>query len=141
VVVTGDPARRNYTLDALVRVDNPSPGASVGLVARAQDATHYYVAELVRRSDGTQGWTLSRNDGGTLTQLAGGSVVWVSNAAAQVALRFRAQGGMLAVGIVSPSGAVQTLGEVFDTTYTAGRAGLRTRSVAASFDGVRVGGG
>ena len=45
------------------------------------------------------------------------------------------------MGIVSPSGAIVTLGTVYDTTYAGGVAGLRTRGASASFDGVRVSGG
>jgi hypothetical protein len=141
VALTGDAAWRSYTVDALVRLDNPAPGASAGLVARAQDSAHYYVAEIARRPDGTQAWDISRNDGGTLTQLAAGAFPWVSSASRQVALRFRVQGGYLSVGVVSESGAVQTLGEVFDTTYAGGQAGLRARAAGASFDAVRIGAG
>jgi hypothetical protein len=56
-------------------------------------------------------------------------------------VRFRVQGGYLSVGIVAASGAVTTLGEVFDATYPAGQAGLSTRGVAGSFDNVRVSAG
>ena len=65
----------------------------------------------------------------------------MSATSAQVALRFRVQGGYLSLGVVSGSGAVQTLGEVFDATYPAGQAGLRAGPTGASFDGVRVGSG
>jgi hypothetical protein len=46
-----------------------------------------------------------------------------------------------ASGVAAASGAVTTLGEVFDTTYPAGQAGLSTKTVTASFDDFRVSAG
>jgi len=107
VSLTGQAAWRSYTVDALVRADASALGASVGLVARAADSTHYYVAELTHNADGTQGWDISKNDGGTWTKLAGGSDVWIPTTPGQVEIRFSAQGGFLTMGIVTPSGAIQ----------------------------------
>ncbi len=141
VSLRGQIGWRSYTVDALVRVGSAAPGAGAGIVARAQDGTHYYVAELTWNQDGLQAWDISKNDGGNWTVLASGVHAWVEAGAPQVALRFAVQGGHLTIGIVTASGAVHTLGSVYDTQFASGQAGLRTNGLTASFDAVRVTGG
>ncbi|HEY2509457.1 MAG TPA: RICIN domain-containing protein [Polyangiaceae bacterium] len=136
VVLTGDSAWRDYTVDALVRVDGSASAAVAELLVRAADGSHYYAAGLTHRTDGTRGWEIARNDGGVRTVLASGAYAW--DATGQTAVRFAAVGGTLTLGVLRPSGAVDTLGEVFDVRFAGGKAGLRANGVAASFDAVRV---
>ena len=140
VTLTGEAAWRSYTVNALVRANGAALGASAGIVARAVNGTHYYVAELTHNADGTQGWDISKNDGGAWTKLAVGSYV-IPTTPGQVAIRFSVQGGYLTMGIVEPSGEVRTLGSVYDTEFPAGQVGLRTSGATCSFDDVRISGG
>ena len=138
LTLTGQAAWRSYTVDALLRADAAALGASAGIVARAEDATHYYLAEVTHNPDGTQGWDISKNDGGTWTKLAAGSHVWIPATPGQIDIRFSAAGGYLTMGIVGPSGAISTLGSVYDTEFSGGQVGLRTSGLTCSFDDVRV---
>ncbi len=138
ITLAGLASGRNYTIDALLRRTSSGLDTSLGVIGRAADATHYYVAELNREADGTYTWDISKNDGGTVTRLAYGYHPWASDIMKQVALRFAAQGGTLSLGVLNASGQIKTLGSAFDTSFTSGSIGLYTRKLSASFDVVRV---
>src|SRR4051812_32071379 len=68
----GDLAWTDYAVQADVRLDNYLSG-EIGIIARAQDASHYYRLSL--KSDpatGTRMWWLSKVDGSAVTLLASG---------------------------------------------------------------------
>ena len=144
LALTGQASWRSYTLDALVRPSAAAEGTSIGLVARAADAAHYYAAEITRNADGTLGWALSKNDGGTRTSLARGFYAWAASPAAsppaQVALRFSVPGGFLTMGIVARRrGRCRRSGSVFDAQLVSGQAGAAdANGLSASFDAVRA---
>lgn len=141
LALAGNPGWRAYTVDASVLANNAPINGGIALVARAQDATHYYQAELKRTSAGYE-WAVSKNNGGTWTQLASGLYAWPSGAGKYMNLRFSVQGDSLTLGVWQPGGTWQTLGTGRDGQYASGRMGLRTwGGLTGSFDIVHAYGG
>ncbi|MEU8270844.1 RICIN domain-containing protein [Sphaerisporangium sp. NPDC049002] len=136
VTLAGGAGWRAYTVDASIRAAANPPDSGIALLARAQDGTHYYQAELKRNGDGSQEWIIARNDGGQWATLASGRLTWPS--ATYLNLRFAAQGHRLTMGLMGPGGTWQTLGSATDTRYVSGRPGLRTWGLTGSFDLVHV---
>jgi hypothetical protein len=136
VALAGDPAWRAYTVDASIRANSSPNNAGIALLARAQDGTHYYQAELKRNGDGLQEWLIAKNDGGQWTTLDHGTITWPTGT--YLNLRFAVQGNRLTMGIITPAGTWQTLGSATDTQYISGRAGVRTWGLTGSFDIIHV---
>ena len=132
VALAGNTGWRAYTVDASVRADALTADGGIALLARAQDATHYYQAEL---KNGRQ-WVISKNDGGVWTNLANGPLAWPTGA--YLNLRFAVQGDRLTMALMTPAGTWQTLGSATDTRFVAGRPGVRTWGTTGSFDIVHV---
>ncbi len=132
----GEATWRGYTVAAQLSFGNAMK-ASAGIALRVQDATHYYLAEITRAANGAQRWDISKNDGGTWSELASGNYAPDASTSA-LELRASAQGGTLTFAVVRPSGAIQTLGSVFDTSFPSGKAGLSAQGAPATFTAVRV---
>ena len=141
LALAGNAAWRAYTMDASVLANNAPLNSGIALVARAQDASHYYQAELKRTSAGYE-WAVSKNNGGTWTPLASGLYNWPSGAGKYMNIRFSVQGDALTMGVWQPGGTWQTLGTGRDAQYTSGRMGLHTwGGLTGNFDIVHVYGG
>jgi hypothetical protein len=132
VSLAGDPNARAYTMDASVLAGSAPANSGIALLARAQDGTHYYEAEFKKDAAGNQLWTISKNDGGTWTQLAAGSYPWPVGSYTNI--RFSAQGDTLTMGVWQPGGVWQTLGTGHDSQFASGRLGVRTWGLTGSFD-------
>jgi hypothetical protein len=139
VALAGNAGWRAYTVDASVRASAGTGEGGIALLARAQDATHFYQAELKRHADGSRRWVISKNDGGQWTNLANGPLAWPPGE--YLNLRFAVQGDRLTMALMTPAGTWQTLGSATDTRYVGGRPGVRTWGLTGSFDivGVRAG--
>ncbi len=141
LALAGNAGWRTYTLDASVLANSAPLNSGIALVARAQDATHYYQAELKRTNVGYE-WAVSKNNGGTWTTLANGLYNWPSGAGKYMNIRFSVQGDALTMGVYQPGGTWQTLGTGHDSQYVSGRFGLRTwGALTGSFDIVHAYGG
>ena len=67
----GNSAWTDYSVQADVRLYNYTTG-EVGVIGRAQDASHYYRLSLKRDATGNKMWWLSKIDGSVTTVLASG---------------------------------------------------------------------
>ncbi|GAC1494340.1 MAG: hypothetical protein NVS1B2_10800 [Vulcanimicrobiaceae bacterium] len=121
----GSSAWTDYTAQATMAITNiENRRNGVDLLARVQDAHHFYELELLRENDGSQQWELWRNDGDNWTNLARGFFPFNLNEAFAVRLSVR---GSQLVASVSRDGArtFDTLGSADDTRYASGGTGLR----------------
>jgi len=109
----------------------------VALVARAQDATHFYQLELKKNASGTPQWWIWKDDGGTWTELASGPFAF--SADTYYLLRLDVSGSSLTASVSTDYGSsFQNLGSATDSSFGSGRVGLRATGPAASFDEIRV---
>jgi hypothetical protein len=138
VSLTGSSAWRAVTTSASVLPDSAPVNSGIALLARAQDGTHYYEGELKKNSDGSLAWTISKNNGGSWTLLASGSHPWKSGAGNYSQLRFAAKGVALTLEVGTSGNRWQTLGTASDSTFTSGKAGVRTWGMTGKFDNVRI---
>jgi hypothetical protein len=132
VSLAGDPSARVYTMDASVLANSAPNNSGIALLARAQDGTHYYEAELKKNGSGNQLWTISKNDGGVWTLLACGSYAWPVGSYTNI--RLSVQGNSLTMGVWQPGGTWLTLGTGHDNQFVSGRLGVRTWGLTGSFD-------
>ncbi len=101
-----------------------------GFVARAQDGQNFYHARLMGGNQ-LQMWKCV---GGTFTQLGGTATIRPAYVAGETwRLRFRLEGAVLTADLFNPAGACLGAVAAVDTTFTAGKVGLRVgRSTAVA---------
>jgi glucose/arabinose dehydrogenase len=111
-------------------------GGKAGVIARVQDAEHYYGLRLDDKTGDELGWRLQRRDGGTVTTiLASGSIPDVPDITYR--LRLTMSGDQLIAELSTDDGQTYTeLGRATDTAYTTGGIGLETRLRTNPFDSV-----
>ena len=130
----GNAGWRAYTVDASVLANSSAVNSGIALVARAQDASHFYQAEFKRTGTGFE-WTVSKNNGGAWSVLANGLYSWPSNAGSYANIRSAVQGETLTMGVYQAGGTWQTLGTGHDQQYVTGKLGARTwGGMTGSFD-------
>jgi len=137
LTLAGSSTWSDYTLQGTGVSSNPS-GASVAVLARVQDTSHFYEFEL--RPDfrtNAPSWWIWKYNGGAWSYIAGGLLA--TNAGPIASLRFDVSGSQLS-GYVEYEGATTwtPLGSGTDTTYATGKIGLRNAGASASFSAVSV---
>ncbi len=137
VSLAGAPTWSDYTLQVTGASSNPS-GASVAVLARVQDASHFYEFEL--RPDfrtNAPSWWIWKYDGGAWSYVAGAPLA--TNAAPIASLRFDVSGSQLSAYVEYAGASTWTsLGSGTDASYTTGKIGLRNQGSAANFSAVSV---
>jgi hypothetical protein len=121
-VVTGAASWTNYHVDA--NLSRSATAGGVALLARMEDATHFYQFELrssVSKPQ-TQTWDLSRYDGSWHT-LTGG--IFSSSLGAFVQIQLVLSGSSISVSS-GVNNIYTLLGKATDTSYATGGVGLRT---------------
>lgn len=133
----GSTAWADYSVQADVKLYNYLSG-EVGIIGRAQDASHYYRLSL--KSDpasGARKWWLSRIDGGVVTELASGPQYFQSGYYYPLRLTFYKQ--HIEASVSYDQGLTfNSLGFAEDTRYRAGRIGVMTTNTKGVFDNVAV---
>jgi len=131
ISLAGSSSWTNYTFKALVNLKNLNGG--ICLLGRVQDATHYYQLEIRENSAGKVMWWIQKDNGGTYTMLASGPLSYT--AGSWVYLSFTLNGSRLTAQMspASNSSNITTLGSVVDSTWSAGRVGLRAWGSAGWF--------
>jgi hypothetical protein len=132
--LAGNAAWADYSVAAWVDLANL--GGGVAILGRVVDATHYYQLSIQRGDNGQPAWVLMKRDGNTWTALASGSLTY--NGGTWVRLRLTMSGSSLKAELSRDGTTFSLLGSANDTRYTAGRIGLRSWGVTASFDEVLV---
>jgi len=120
-----------------VKLYNYASG-EIGIIGRAQDASHYYRLSL--KSDPTSGarmWWLARIDGGVATVLASGPQYFQSGYYYPLKLTFYQQHIQASVSL-DGGRTFDSLGFADDTRYRTGRIGLMTANTKGVFDNVAV---
>jgi hypothetical protein len=132
----GDSAWTDYSVQAEAKIYNYVSG-EIGIIGRAQDASHYYQLSLKRDAAGNKKWWLSKNDGGVITVLASGIQYFQSGY--YYLLRLRMYKQHLEASISFDKGVTfDSLGFAEDTRYRSGRIGLMTGNTKGVFDNVAV---
>ena len=132
----GDPTWADYSVQADAKIYNYVSG-EIGIIGRAQDATHYYQLSLKRDASGNKKWWLSKHDGGVVTVLASGIQYFQSGY--YYLLRLRMYKQHLEASISFDRGlSFETLGFAEDTQYRSGGIGLMTSNTKGVFDNVAV---
>jgi len=132
----GDATWTDYSVQAEAKIYNYVSG-EIGIIGRAQDASHYYQLSLKRDASGNKKWWLSKNDGGVVTVLASGIQYFQSGY--YYLLRLRMYKQHLEASISSDRGvSFNALGFAEDTQYRSGRIGLMTSNTKGVFDNVAV---
>ncbi len=132
----GDVALTDYSVQAEAKIYNYVSG-EIGIIGRAQDASHYYRLSLARDAAGNKKWWLSKNDGGVVTVLASGIQYFQSGY--YYLLRLSMYKQHLAASISFDGGVTfEALGFAEDTRYRSGRIGLMTGNTKGVFDNVAV---
>src|SRR5262245_25601160 len=132
----GDSTWTDYSVQAEVKIYNYVSG-EIGIIGRAQDATHYYQLSLRRDASGNKKWWLSKNDGGVVTVLASGIQYFQSGYYYMLRLRMYKQ--HLEASISFDKGvSFDSLGFAEDTRYRSGGIGLMTGNTKGVFDNVAV---
>jgi hypothetical protein len=132
----GNTAWTDYSVQADVRLYNYTTG-EVGIIGRAQDASHYYRLSLKRDAAGNKMWWLSKIDGSVTTVLASGIQYFQSGYYYRLRLTFYKQHIEAAISL-NGSSTFDTLGFAEDTRYTHGKIGLMTTNTKGVFDNVAV---
>lgn len=133
IALAGDAAWRDYSVQAYAVGGGSAANGGVVLLARASDSSHFYQFELKYGSQ----WAIWKNNGGTWSEIASGPFTWSANT--YYLLRFEARGSQLTGSYSTDHGGSWTpLGGGSDSSYTAGRAGVRTWGMTGRFDQVRV---
>lgn len=132
----GDPAWDDYSIQAAAKLYNYASG-EIGIIGRAQDASHYYRLSLKRDELGNKKWWISRIDGGVATELASGIQYFQSGYYYLLRLTFYKQ--HLQASISFDQGLTfNSLGFAEDTRYRRGKIGLMTTNTKGVFDDVAV---
>ena len=132
----GDSTWTDYSVQAEAKIYNYVSG-EIGIIGRAQDASHYYQLSLKRDAAGNKKWWLSKNDGGVVTVLASGIQYFQSGY--YYLLRLRMYKQHLEASISFDKGVTfEALGFAEDTQYRRGRIGLMTGNTKGVFDNVAV---
>ena len=132
----GSFAWADYSVRADVKLYNYLSG-EIGIIGRAQDASHYYRLSLKSDETGARKWWLSRIDGGIVTVLASGSQYFQSGYYYPLKLTFYKQ--HIEASISYDQGLTfNSLGFAEDTRYRTGRIGLTTTNTKGVFDNVAV---
>jgi hypothetical protein len=132
----GDVTWTDYSVQAEAKIYNYVSG-EIGVIGRAQDATHYYQLSLRRDEAGNKKWWIVKNDGGVITVLASGLQYFQSGY--YYLLRLRMYKQHLEASISFDKGvSFDSLGFAEDTQYRNGRIGLMTRNTKGTFDNVAV---
>jgi hypothetical protein len=132
----GDPTWADYSVQAEAKIYNYVSG-EIGIIGRAQDASHYYQLSLKRDASGNKKWWLLKNDGGVVTVLASGVQYFQSGY--YYLLRLRMYKQHLEASISFDKGlSFDALGFAEDTRYRSGRVGLFTSNTKGVFDNVAV---
>src|SRR4051812_7595126 len=132
----GDPTWADYSVQAEAKIYNYVSG-EIGIIGRAQDASHYYQLSLKRDASGNKKWWLLKNDGGVVTVLASGIQYFQSGY--YYLLRLRMYKQHLEASISFDKGlSFEALGFAEDTQYRSGRIGLMTSNTKGVFDNVAV---
>jgi regulation of enolase protein 1 (concanavalin A-like superfamily) len=133
----GDFTWSDYSVQADVKLYNYVSG-EIGIIGRAQDATHYY--QLSLKSDPSTGarmWWISRVDGGVVTVLASGPQYFQSGYYYPIKLTFYKQ--FIQASFSNDGGLTfDSLGFAEDTRYRTGKIGLMTSNTKGVFDNVAV---
>ena len=133
----GDLAWDDYAIEADVKLYNYVSG-EIGIIGRAQDATHYY--RLTLKSEPTTGarmWWLSRIDGSVTTLLASGPQYFQSGYYYRLRLTFSKD--HIEAAVSTDGGLIfNTMGFVDDSRYRSGKIGLISGDTQAVFDNVAV---
>ena len=138
-VLAGVASWKDYTASTRVIIDAVNPMRNgVDLVYRATDRSHFYELELVREADGSKQWEIWRNTAGSWTNLARGLVDFTSGV--EYGLRVQVIGSHFVASLSRDGGATyDILGSADDTSYAAGKIGLRAwGSMQAAFDQVLI---
>ena len=132
----GDATWSDYSVQAEAKIYNYVSG-EIGIIGRAQDASHYYQLSLKRDAAGNKKWWLLKNNGGTVTILASGIQYFQSGY--YYLLRLRMYGKHLEASISFDKGvSFEALGFAEDTQYRSGKIGLVTTNTKGVFDNVAV---
>jgi regulation of enolase protein 1 (concanavalin A-like superfamily) len=132
----GDTAWADYSVQADVKLYNYLSG-EIGIIGRAQDASHYYRLSLKSDATGARKWWLSKIDGGVVTELASGVQYFQSGYYYTLKLTFYKQ-HMEASFSTDRGQTFNSLGFAEDTRYRAGKIGLMTTDTKGVFDNVAV---
>ncbi len=132
----GDSTWADYSVQAEAKIYNYVSG-EIGIIGRAQDASHYYQLSLKRDAAGNKKWWLLKNDGGAVTVLASGIQYFQSGY--YYLLRLRMYKQHLEASISFDRGlSFESLGFAEDRQYRSGRIGLFTSNTKGVFDNVAV---
>ena len=131
ISLAGSSSWTNYTFKALVNLENLNGG--ICLLGRVQDTTHYYQLEIKENSAGQVSGSIWKDNGGTYTNLGSGPLSYT--AGSWVYLSFTLNGSQLTAQMspASNSSNITTLGSAVDSTWSAGRVGLRAWGSAGWF--------
>jgi len=132
----GDATWSDYSVQADVRLYNYTTG-EVGIIGRAQDATHYYQLSLRRDAAGNKKWWLSRIDGNVTAVLASGIQYFQSGYYYRLRLTFYKRHIEAAISM-NQGASFDSLGFAEDTSYAQGKIGLMTTNTKGVFDNVAV---
>lgn len=125
----------NYSVQSYVNFANTS--GSTAILGRFQDATHYYDAEMHQNGNGTDQVQIWKNNGNTWTLVAAGNYTYAANT--YYLLKLDLNGSTLTASVSANHGSsFQTVTTGSDTTFTAGKIGLRAWGTPANFDAVQV---
>ena len=109
----------------------------IGIIGRAQDASHYYQLSLRRDESGNKKWWLLKNDGGVVTVLASASSI--SRAAITICSGSGCTSSTSRLPFHIDKGlSFNALGFAEDAQYRSGKIGLITRNTKGVFDNVAV---
>ena len=137
--LAGNTSWTNYHIDALV-VDSDLSRSGVAVLGRVQDSTHFYQLELRNDVAGSSRsmWYIWKYDGRSWTDIGDGPFATQSDS--NYRLRFAFNGAVISAFVAyNSSNNFQALGSGTDTTFTSGKAGLRSWGTgSARFDDVRV---
>lgn len=132
----GDSTWTDYSVQAEVKIYNYLSG-EIGIIGRAQDASHYYQLSLKRDALGNKKWWLMKVDGGVSTVLASG--IQYFQGGYYYLLRLRMYKQHIEASISSDKGLTfDALGFAEDTRYRSGYIGLTTTNTKGVFDNIGV---
>jgi hypothetical protein len=124
----------DYAVSAWVNLTNLTGGIS--LLGRVADSTHYYLLEIKPGQGGLVNWFLTKRDGSSWSALSNGAFTYPPGG--WLMLRLTMTGSALTAESSLDGSTFTTHGTATDTTYAAGRIGLRVWGSVAYFDDVLV---
>ena len=132
----GESTWSDYSIQADAKLYNYLSG-EIGIIGRAQDASHYYQLSLKRDAAGNRKWWLLKNDGGVITVLASGIQYFQSGYYYLLKLTMYKQ--HIEASISYDKGLTfNALGFAEDTQYRTGKIGLTTKNTKGVFDNIAV---